>query len=230
MKQIMQKAGLSSTALKIVAITTMLVDHIAATQGISGSGYTIMRGIGRLAFPIFCFLIAEGAVHTRDIRKYALRLGIFALISEIPYDLAFKQTIWYPQRQNVFFTLFLGLVVVAFFQWAMEKPTRLAIWTAAATAAMWGAEWLHSDYGYAGVMLILLFYLLRPLPWWKYPVIAGVMAFSWHSGLQLYALLAFPLLWLYSGAKGRGLNKYVFYAFYPGHLLILWFLQIVQTS
>lgn len=222
MEQIMKKAGLSSTALKIIAITTMLVDHIAATQGIHGSVYMVMRGIGRLSFPIFCFLIAEGAVHTRDIMKYAARLGIFAVISEIPYDLAFNNTIWYPQRQNVFFTLFLGLVILMLFQWAKEQPGRLVIWILAAAAAMWMAEELNSDYGYAGVMLILLFYLLRPLPWWKYPVIAGAMALVWHSGLQVYALLAFPLFWLYSGAKGRGLNKYVFYGFYPVHLLILW--------
>lgn len=102
--------GLSSHTLKIIAIMTMLIDHIAAVLMEGETGYWLLREIGRISFPIFCFLAAEGIAWTSNIFKYALRLGAFALISEVFYDLAFHSTIWDPMHQNVFFTLLLGVV------------------------------------------------------------------------------------------------------------------------
>lgn len=142
------KKGISGSTLKLIAIITMLIDHTAATivnrmlQANSGMLNTsdaqaiqdflndnvmlislnaIMRSIGRIAFPIFCFLLIEGFQHTRNRRNYGIRLAIFALISEIPFDLAFEGTIFEYGHQNVFFTLLIGLLVMEGFRMIKEK-------------------------------------------------------------------------------------------------------------
>ncbi|HEX3021536.1 MAG TPA: TraX family protein, partial [Lachnospiraceae bacterium] len=126
--------GISGSTIKLVAIFTMLIDHTAATileKIISKSGmydyysgnnilyniYSIMRSIGRLAFPIFCFLLVEGLIHTRNKWKYALRMALFAVISEVPFDLAFanKPISW--ENQSVYFTLLIGLLVMVGFEY-----------------------------------------------------------------------------------------------------------------
>ncbi|SFR93946.1 TraX family protein [Anaeromicropila populeti] len=113
---------MSGSTLKLIAIFAMIIDHVAAvlvwsvaystnnTQMMEISHY--MRMFGRIAFPIFCFLLVEGFVHTKNRRRYAIRLALFAVISEIPFDLAFSMTPFDFNAQNVFFTLFLGLVVL----------------------------------------------------------------------------------------------------------------------
>ena len=138
-----EKRGISGSTLKLIAIITMLIDHTAATildrtliaRGLgnlsgdvqatqdflvqNGTLYGIdmaRRLIGRLAFPIFCFLLIEGFLHTRNVWKYAIRLGVFALISEIPFDLAFHAKFFYFQYQNVFFTLLIGVLVMIGFK------------------------------------------------------------------------------------------------------------------
>ena len=126
--------GLSSSTLKLFACITMLIDHTGASVVLQLlnqpairanaarynqilSVYTVMRQIGRLAFPIFCFLIVEGYYHTHDVRKYMGRLFVFALISEIPFDLALKPGWFYPLKQNVYFTLLIGLWTI----WTMDQ-------------------------------------------------------------------------------------------------------------
>lgn len=131
------KAGISGSTIKIIAVVAMFLDHSAAAvlarylvEGIKGATaagtaqiwlsenaawydvYDVMRGIGRLGFPIFCFLLVEGYQRTRDVRKYALRLGLFALISEVPFDLAICGKVVHPGYQNVYFTLLLGLLAL----------------------------------------------------------------------------------------------------------------------
>ena len=104
---------MSVFALKILAILAMLLDHIAAVFLSSTTmPYVLMRGFGRIAFPIFCFLVVEGYYHTRDVKKYMIRLAGFALVSEIPFDICFYQKPFYWQHQNVFFTLALGLITI----------------------------------------------------------------------------------------------------------------------
>lgn len=148
-----QRKGISGSTLKLIAIITMLIDHTAATildrflivkgvnsldandiQGINdflqkyGSLYyldTAMRLIGRLGFPIFCFLLIEGFLHTHNVWKYALRLGIFSLISEIPFDLAIYGKAFYFNSQNVFFTLLIGLLVIYAIQTITEKADHI---------------------------------------------------------------------------------------------------------
>ncbi len=134
-----EKKGIYGSTLKLIAIITMLIDHTAATildrimalRGINslyGDHMTTiqyanltMRLIGRIAFPIFCFLLVEGFIHTRSKWKYTLRLAIFALISEIPFDLAFQGKVFDMRSQNVFFTLTIGMLVMMGFWFVKEK-------------------------------------------------------------------------------------------------------------
>lgn len=131
--QVTKKWGIAGSTLKLVAIFSMLIDHTAATilermlarenynDEFLYQIYSIMRYIGRLAFPIFCFLLLEGMVHTHNKYKYAIRLAIFALISEIPFDLAFNNKLIYTGSQNVFFTLLIGLLVMIGFETLKDK-------------------------------------------------------------------------------------------------------------
>ena len=121
--------GISGSTLKLIAILSMLIDHAGATiirtlwqspvisSSVSQSRlwseiYKISRSVGRIAFPIFCFLIVEGFLHTRNVWRYARRLFLFSLISEIPFDLALKGSWYFPEKQNVYFTLLIGLLVL----------------------------------------------------------------------------------------------------------------------
>ena len=125
-----------------------------------------MRTIGRLAFPIFCFFLVEGFEHTRDRKKYALRLFLFALISEIPFDLAFSARVLEFEYQNVFFTLLIGLLTLLAFHAVEERkdwhPLIRTILLAMVVAAGMGlALWMKTDYDAKGVMCILLLYVFR---------------------------------------------------------------------
>ena len=143
-----ERKGISGSTLKIIAIITMLIDHIGAgvlgilmvVRGLNEAAdlnawidanstlvitYQMMRFVGRLAFPIFCFLLIEGFEHTHDVKKYALRLLSFCLVSEIPFDLLFNGKILEFGYQNVFFTLFIGLMVMCGFQ-SVENQERFA--------------------------------------------------------------------------------------------------------
>lgn len=213
--------GLNGFCLKVIAVLTMLTDHTAAIFLTPGAAYVNLRIIGRIAFPIFCFLLAEGVIYTHSLKRYALRLFVFALISEIPFDLAFHGAVWYPLSQNVFFTLLLSVIVLWFYQWAYRRR-QIILAVPVAVAAMALAEWIHSDYGAMGICMVLLFYFLRDLPWWKYLLIGGFFGLTWWGSLQIYGLLAFPLFLFYNRERGPAFNKYVFYGFYPVHLLILW--------
>lgn len=141
------KKGFSGSTIKLIAIIAMFIDHTAATilermmmragymlatinagamaDWIAGHKllfipYIVMRMIGRFGFPIFCFLLVEGFVHTHNRKKYALRLFLFALISEIPFDFAFRGEWFFSGYQNVFFTLFLGMLAMCAFSFFAE--------------------------------------------------------------------------------------------------------------
>ncbi len=180
------------------------------------------RGIGRLAFPIYCFLLIEGFERTHSRAKYAFRLFLFALISEVPFDLAFHGQRVYLYYQNVFFTLLLGLLMM----WAMKEleervPIPVLRWAgmgAVFLAAAFAAEKIYCDYGANGIIAIALLYLFRKNKW--HQIIAGILAFLW----EITAPLAFLFIGLYNGERGLRL-KYVFYLFYPLHLLILYYIS-----
>ncbi len=145
--------GLNSFQLKCIAVLTMIIDH---TGAVLFPGDLVFRYIGRISFPIFCFLLVEGFSHTRDMRKYMLRLGVFAVISEIPYDLAFRDTVLEFGHQNVFFSLFIGVVMM----YALEKNAEWPIKVTEVLLAMWVAVFLRTDYGFKGILLISIYYFL----------------------------------------------------------------------
>lgn len=236
--------GFSGSTLKIVAIITMLIDHIGAvvlqplvTKGIPlinlvfkpetiyDKLFFISRTIGRIAFPLFCFLLVEGFIHTSNIKKYALRLGIFALISEIPFDLAFSSGILVDySSQNVFFTLLIGLGALYFIdKYKHNKALSLLSFLAACILA----EFLHADYGMNGIIPIVLFYITRNSK--KHTMIAGIVSFLFEAPLFLAVYLSLPLIYFYNGKRGLNL-KYFFYAFYPCHLLLLYLVKIIVIN
>ena len=244
-----KKRGVPGSVLKWVAILTMLIDHIgvvlvlgwAKSRHYWGSGieslnfYYVLRSIGRLGFPLFCFLLTEGFFHTRSRWKYLLRLFVFALISEIPFDLAFQVDLsyWGPffelKDQNVFFTLTFGLLAVMLWdRLTLGNSPGCGVWRGLAAIACSialgaAAYYLKTDYGAMGVALILVMYLLRDRPWARDLLAGGVLAAMIPFGshwIELFGVLAFPLFHLYNGQRGRQ-SKYFFYVFYPAHLLLL---------
>lgn len=204
--------GLNSFQLKCIAVITMIIDH---TGAVLFPGILMFRYIGRISFPIFCFLLAEGFFHTKDVRKYMLRLGMFAVISEIPYDLAFRNTVLEVEHQNVFFTLFVGVVMM----YALEMSGEWPVKAVEVVLAMWAASVCCSDYSYKGIMLIAVYYFLRKQRWAKHS--AGAAWNLLWGEIQRYGAFATVFLALYNGEKGPSM-KYFFYLFYPAHLLVLY--------
>lgn len=242
------KKGFTGSTLKIIAMVTMFIDHIGAVifarmlmatglneldttntdvvmNWVSANAdvygtYTICRMIGRIAFPIFCFLLVEGFIHTSNTKKYAIRLAAFALISEVAFDLAFSSKVLEFNYQNVFFTLAIGFVTLIAYKKVEEKEfqnkfTKLLIQILVGLLGMFAAQILRTDYGYLGVLVIVLFYVLRENRF--YQIASGCLLFLDNMS----ALFAFLPILAYNGK--RGLNvKWVFYIFYPAHLLILY--------
>ncbi len=242
-----KQTRLTGSHLKLIALCTMFIDHIGAILLEKGllpqitnavflgnsldylpSDYQfwsyanlILRLIGRLAFPIYCFLLIEGFLHTRSIPKYALRLGLFAVISEIPFDLALHDTWFDLQTQNVFFTLLLGLLTLRGMKYLetlppQQQPFRYLL----ALTGMMLAEFMQTDYGAFGVLLIVVLYLFRSNRKWQ--SIAGAVLTLWQS---FTTPLGFLCTYFYNGERGKQFSKYIFYTFYPLHLLILFFVR-----
>jgi len=259
--KIMGKRGLSSAVLKNIAVVTMLIDHIGAVivirlliqKGLYGAmvdqeayiawvgqnrgmygTYMAMRIIGRFAFPIYCFLLAEGFQKTRNVKRYLGRMLLFALISEIPFDLAFSGRLWNMQYQNVFFTLFIGLMVIAGLRLVDQRLAGPETWRKLAGVGLYAviivagsalALALKTDYSFKGILAITVLYLFRSHR--KAQIWAGVIIFLLMDGMEMIAALSFLLIWFYNGARGRQ-NKYFFYFFYPAHLLVLWLICVVM--
>jgi len=241
---------MSSFTLKMIAIITMLIDHIGAIFIPENTLLnTIFRGIGRLAFPIFVFLIVEGFYHTSNIKRYLARLGIFALLSEIPFDIAFYNSNYsganlvreinkgayaavlkrMMQHQNVFFTLFLGLLLITLINRTEKKFSKQTIYSSMMIAALtlafcFLALLLRTDYDFAGILLIAAFYLFRGnkalLTMSLLIVFGGIF-----EGISILAVLSMIFISLYNGKKGKDI-KYFFYIFYPAHLLILFIVHL----
>lgn len=224
------RQGLSGTALKLAACITMLIDHIGAScieaayaaaseipEAVAQLD-TVLRLIGRLAFPVFCFLLVEGFLHTHDVKKYIERLLVFGLVSEVPFDLAFFRTPFYWGHQNVYWTLALGVLAMAALKHFEDADGNVA-WKGrfAALGLAVLAQLLNTDYGAIGVALIVALYLTRSDR--KYQCIIGAVMMLF----ELTAPLAFLLIWHYNGQRGRCApwQKWAFYGFYPVHLTIL---------
>ncbi|HNX14176.1 MAG TPA: TraX family protein [Oscillospiraceae bacterium] len=264
---------MSTTVLKFIAILTMLIDHLGASGLIpyGSPWYTVCRVIGRLAFPLFCFCVAEGLKYSKNRKNYILRMFIFALVSEVPFDLMIHQTWFTWQGQNVIFTLLLAVIGITVF----EQPELLGrimqkYEKNPETYAYQNADWvvksfilavcallayiLKTDYAWFGVCLIYVMYFTGR---WSKPkryiaVAATIIGYGLLSSLVpasdlnisvfggygavpftswffykitiyywLAASASLILIMLYNNRKGKGL-KWLFYVFYPAHMLILY--------
>lgn len=258
----MKNIKITGFGLKMIAIVTMLIDHIAVVflerAAAAGNVFIednmrtfagidlVMRLIGRMAFPLFAFLLVEGFVKTRSVPKYLLRLGIFAIISEIPFDMAlsFRDTnlaasnFWDKylpllNTNNVMITLFIGLLMIwmmdliaPFFE-RRETGKKAFGWLllhmfvifVIMLIGMIAAFFTSCDYGAAGVISIFLIYILKDHKMIGFA--AAVVALCMLvSSIEIVALFMLLPIYYYNGERGRDM-KYFFYAFYPGHLLIL---------
>ena len=232
---------LSAAALHIIAMTFMLMDHLWATLLPAQEWLTC---VGRLAFPIFAFMTVEGYFHTHDLRKYLRRMLVFALLSEIPFDLMYGGTCFYPVHQNVIWTLLLGLLGIHRMEKARKKQKpvlyALTVTLTVVLGAVLGTLGMVDYYG-AGVLTMFVFYFFRGRKWWCF--LGQLLALYWInvellSGLmyqvnilgteielcqQGLALLALIPIWIYRGRQGYHSRpfQYACYAFYPVHMLVL---------
>lgn len=243
------KKSLSQETLKIIACVTMLLDHLGAmctpaidlafwqlvpVNGmvfISVKLYYVLRCIGRLAFPIYCFLLAEGAHYTKNPQKYALRLGLGVLLAELPFDCAFFGGFTW-EHQSVMVTLLLGYGAILL----MKQTDNILLKFSAVFPFAMAAEWLCTDYGGHGVAMMALFALTRELPYARWLQLGGLLVINGMMNsatleyllgiplsIQLLAVFAMVPIALYSGKKTTG-SKYVqwgFYLFYPVHMTLL---------
>ena len=218
----------------------MLCDHLWGTV-VPGNNW--LTCIGRLAFPIFAFLIVEGYSHTSNLKRYALRLLVFALISEIPFNLMIGSRIFFPFHQNVLWTFLIGLGLIHWNEKAKTAPLRRRILRGAGSVILGALAGTVTfvDYSGAGVLMVLVFYFFRKRTWWcllgqlcalyyinvemlsglSYQVeILGKTYFLVQQGLALLALIP---IWLYRGRQGHHSRafRWLCYGFYPAHMLLL---------
>ena len=239
--------GLTANALRLLALTFMLLDHMWATVV---TGNTWMTCVGRMAFPIFAFQISEGFLHTSDFRRYAGRLLIFALVSEIPFNYMIIGSPVFPFHQNVMFTLLLGLMAIRSIDRARAQGgTGAALRSVGITLLCVLAGTLgFVDYGGAGVATVVLFYLCRGFRGAWLCQLAGMILLNCYviTGMDLpltlfgrefffpqqgFAVFALVFIWLYNGRRGirsRAL-QYAAYAFYPVHMAVLYLILKVQS-
>ena len=252
--------------MKKIAIITRFIDHMTLSfleVARNADGKRIMdtfpmgkmldqigRGIGRLAFPVFCFLIVEGLIHTRNRWKYLVRLLIFAAVSQVPFKLLVFPTSTKPHADTIF-TLAIGYTLI----WSIDvlclnlcggrfRPTAdgdsqteaqtdekisvlgtgllIILGGGLTVAACILAKRLGCDYSYGGVICILLLYLLS-----RTRELSLGSAWAWltyYNHNEMLALTGFALIWCYNGERGKQ-HKYFFYFFYPGHLIVLYLIR-----
>ncbi len=237
--------GLTSNMLRAIAVLLMVSDHIWATYMSFGNWMTY---IGRMAFPIFAFQIAEGYIHTSNFKKYALRLLGFALVTEIPFNLFYSSRWFNPYHQNVLFTLLLGLLAIKVIDDAKKNKTakklvRSVLWLVLICIA---STLGFVDYGFLGMLTVVMFYIIRNFPFaWLAQLVAmvlinivffegqvfpfEVLGKTFEIPFQGFAVFSLIPIWLYGGKKGKSskVMQYGFYAFYPVHMLILYLIKLM---
>ncbi len=235
------RLGLSGSTLKIIAMVTMFIDHIGAAvllrhllemrSHVASIDvynqlvmlYRVLRGIGRIAFPIYCFLLVEGFQKTRSLKKYILRLGIFTVLAEVPFDLCFTSRVFSLSHQSVMLTLLVSVITMWLVSLLERHVTNrfLLVPCAAAVTALGAAaaELMNTDYGYMGVLCVMTLYVLRRVKWMQ--ITGGCLVFLW----EIWAPFAFIPIGFYNGRRGLKL-KYAFYLFYPLHLLLLYLICV----
>ncbi len=247
---------INANTLRVIACILMLMDHSWATV-IPGSDW--LTYAGRMAFPIFAFQIAEGFFHTSDFKKYARRLFIFALISEIPFNLMYASSVIYPFHQNVMFTLLLGLLAIksldairmacaghSFKDWNSSTVKFLILGLLKASLCVLAAGIGFTDYGITGVLTIILFYLCRGFRMAPLVQLAGMVyincfaimgrtipltlgSMSFDFPTQGFAVLSLIFIWLYNGKKGRS-SKVLQYGFYTFYPVHMLILAMILAA
>ena len=240
------KLETTSFSLHIMAMVFMLCDHLWGTV-LPGNDW--LTCIGRIAFPIFAFMIVEGYHHTGSLKKYVIRLLLFAVVSEIPFNLAMGSRLFYPIHQNVLWSF---LISIGLIHWN-EKVKAKQIWkrvlagVATFCIAYIGGIISFVDFYNAGILMALTFYFFRGKKWWCY---LGQLICMWYINCEMLggfgyeidifgtthfiarqglALLALIPIWLYKGNQGHHSKvfQYICYAFYPAHLLILGIIKLL---
>ena len=228
---------MSSFALHIIAMIFMLCDHMWATI----LDYEWLTCIGRIAFPIFAFLITEGYIHTSNINKYIKRMVIFAIITEIPFNLMVSASPIYPFHQNVLWTFVISLLTLKYLNFDNTKNIFKSILIIILAIII--ATITMCDYFGAGVMMVVGFYIFRKskllqllmmiyvnmilIQGYSYPI--DIAGYTYYFPQQGFDLLSLIFIWLYNGKQGYHAKwfKIFCYAFYPLHMLILYILTIV---
>ena len=230
--------------LKLIALICMFFDHTASVVLNSFPEQTaflqslsqIFWFLGRMAFPLYCFLLVEGFLHTKNLKKYAGRLLCLAILSEIPYDLAFNDTILEFGNNNVFFTLFLGLLliwVVSFIEkkgialiakgknrYFIKEIGYMAVGIVLFIAVFIAIDFLKSDYGFLGLLVILAMYLLRQNVVLGAILSAVILTVLSNAPMEIASVFSVVPIAFYNGEKGKSAKSF-FYSFYPMHLLLL---------
>lgn len=219
---------MTASALKIIAMAGMIIDHVGA---VFFPGIPLLRIIGRVSFPIFCFLITEGYKKTSNIHKYMIRLLLCGFLSEIPFDMVFYGRIAL-EHQNVLFTLLAGIAAV----YALDKMKNAQALVIVLVLAL-GAQCLGTDYGAYGVLLIVLFYMAGEnvcYPLLKKNImdekmdvrrtilvaVPTVYQLIGAYGIQRFSAVSTLFIAAYNGKKGKFPGR-IFYLFYPVHLIVI---------
>ncbi len=223
----MNKHIFNASALKCIAIGIMLIDHIGimlAGNGANTVVYSILRGTGRLAFPIFCFLLVEGFVHTHSCGKYILRLFLFAVASEIPYDLFNFGSVINLTHNNILFTFTIAVGMLFLISKCVGKGNKgLAAAIIIITACAGLSVFLRTEYSWRCIFIVAFLYIART-NFSMRNISVAVMLLIDTSLIGLMSLFSLIFISGYNGEKGK-FPKWAGYVFYPIHLLVLWSLD-----
>lgn len=238
----LEKGIFSNTTIKLFAILFMFIDHFAVAvysnlEYYSYDLYIIMRLIGRIAFPLFAFLLVEGFHYTRNKKLYLTRLSIFALLAEVPFDLALYDHMFYLGHQNIFITLAFSLIALMLYEKFKNQDNSISYLFVLGIGFL--ASIINADYGLFGVLSIFLLYYYRgnfnglaiSLTLVNLFMVnfdfSHVDSFSDFLAniLQVFSILALIFIFYYNQKQGIRL-KYFFYLFYPLHLLLLYFIRL----
>lgn len=257
---------LTGNTIKLIAVSAMFIDHFCkiVLQWLLANYWgpmmfagdisveyfrkidTLIRfdlqGVGTIAFPLFCFLLGEGFLHTQNRKRYIVMMLVFAIISEIPFDIGLFANYatqegtfpFYWSYQNVYFTLFLSLISLACVEYFSTKSELrndriraivLQIISVAVIALI--AEVSCCDYGLMGIAFVLAFYVCRKNR--VYQVLMFLLAYMLSTGNQptIFALLTCVILLFYNGKRGKLKLKYSVYIFYPVHIIVLYFVTVI---
>ena len=239
-----KKIETTSMMLHVMAMAFMLCDHLWGTI-VPGNDW--LTCIGRLAFPIFAFMIVEGYFHTKNLKKYILRLLVFAVLSEIPFNLVMGSRIINPLHQNVLWSFLISLGLIHWNEKTKKRWAKIPVGIASVVLGYVVGLVTMVDYLHAGILTVLVFYYFRQRKWWSY---LGQLVCLWYINVEMlgglsyeiplgsrtfflsqqsFALLALIPIWLYRGRQGfhNKALQYIYYAFYPAHLLILGLIKLL---